>query len=595
MNQISKWHLLSTLCFLAQVSLSYGQIVWHDPMGSAVPQIHNRGWNTEIEKNYHRFPERAKPLLRDAVWNLSQNSAGLYIDFYTNSKNITIKYLTENSSLPNMTAIGVSGLDLYTFNSDGSIDWCASPLSFLSANFSSGFAKGDTITIRYNDLSYHNRHDFGSEYRLFLPLYNTVKWLNIGVDSSSNFSFAPLSLEKPIVVYGTSIAQGASASRPGMAWTNILQRRFDCPVYNLGFSGNALMDDAVYDLLNELDARLYILDCMPNMYPVRDSIVARTVRGVKKLRKNHDAPILLVENCDYMYGNTYQPIRNECEVTNQQLRAAYELLRGEGIENLFYLTKEDIGLTMDDQVDGWHASDLGMVKYAEAYRKMIEQLLDYHPQPLFMPVRQRREPDTYEWNERHRQVLELNQQLNPDVVVIGNSIMHYWGGQPAHERQWGLKQWNNLFKGHRVVNMGFGWDRIENVYWRLYHGELDGISPKHIVLMIGTNNIGFQSGEQIAEGIKGLATLIGSKQPGAKLHVIKVLPRMHGEQKVKEINEQLDRILKPGPHLEVIDLTSEFTLKDGSGKIDPTLFREGLHPNEKGYAVLEKRLKSVLD
>ena len=84
------------------------------------------------------------------------------------------------------------------------------------------------------------------------PLYV----MEIGVPTDSYFKFAPITIERPILVYGTSIAQGASASRPAMAWSNILQRRFDMPVINLGFSGNALMDPAVYDLISEVDARM---------------------------------------------------------------------------------------------------------------------------------------------------------------------------------------------------------------------------------------------------------------------------------------------------------------------------------------------------
>ena len=90
------------------------------------------------------------------------------------------------------------------------------------------------------------------------------KIMEIGVPTDSYFKFAPITIERPILVYGTSIAQGASASRPAMAWTNILQRRFDMPVINLGFSGNALMDPAVYDLISEVDARMGLFQFLKN-------------------------------------------------------------------------------------------------------------------------------------------------------------------------------------------------------------------------------------------------------------------------------------------------------------------------------------------
>ena len=75
----------------------------------------------------------------------------------------------------------------------------------------------------------------------------------------------PLSMEKPVVVYGTSIAQGACATRPGLAWTAILERKLDRPLINLGFSGSGQLEKSVIDLMAEIDAKLYILDCLPNL------------------------------------------------------------------------------------------------------------------------------------------------------------------------------------------------------------------------------------------------------------------------------------------------------------------------------------------
>ena len=85
-------------------------------------------------------------------------------------------------------------------------------------------------------------HDRGREYRLYLPLYNQVTWMEVGVAKDVYFEPLPVRKEKPIVVYGTSIAQGACASRPGMAWTSILGRKMDRPLINLGFSGFGTFD-----------------------------------------------------------------------------------------------------------------------------------------------------------------------------------------------------------------------------------------------------------------------------------------------------------------------------------------------------------------
>jgi lysophospholipase L1-like esterase len=379
-----------------------------------------------------------------------------------------------------------------------------------------------------------------------------------------------------------------------MAWTNIVQRRTDSPVINLGFSGNALMDASVYDLISEVDARMYVLDCMPNMYVVHDSIVSRTLAGVQKIRAKSNAPILLVENDGYMYGNTNKPIENECDVTNRELHKAYEQLLANGVKDIYYMTKEEIGMTPDAQVDGWHPSDVGMQLYADAYVKKINKILGREPMALFTPCCQRREPDNYEWAERHNAVIERNRTVNPEILMIGNSITHFWGGEPLFHRQWGIQSWKKLFGKKQVTNMGFGWDRIENVFWRIYHGELDECHPKQICMMIGTNNLGLNTNEEIVEGILGLVRLVHERQPQARLHVIKIYPRRNMEKRVAELNDLLASKLTLDEHTDIVDVTSELILKDGSGKIDESLFRDGLHPNEIGYSRIANVFKKVL-
>jgi GDSL-like Lipase/Acylhydrolase family len=96
-------------------------------------------------------------------------------------------------------------------------------------------------------------------------LYNSVQWMEIGIQEGTLFNPLPTRKEKPIVVYGTSIAQGGCASRPGMAWPAILGRKLDRPLINLGFSGNGRLEKEVIDLMIEIDAKLFVLDCLPNL------------------------------------------------------------------------------------------------------------------------------------------------------------------------------------------------------------------------------------------------------------------------------------------------------------------------------------------
>lgn len=184
-------------------------------------------------------------------------------------------------SMPHMPATGVSGIDLYATDNNGQERWCAG-----------NYSMGDTIVYNFRGLSYAAKSGNGFEYQLFLPLYNSVSWMEIGVPADASFRFLRVSQEKPLVIYGTSIAQGACASRPGMAWGNILNRKLGHPVINLGFSGNGKLEEALFDLLSEIDARLYIIDCMPNLAGKEASAVVyqRTLEGVKNFVKRAGPP-----------------------------------------------------------------------------------------------------------------------------------------------------------------------------------------------------------------------------------------------------------------------------------------------------------------
>jgi hypothetical protein len=151
--------------------------------------------------------------------------------------------------------------------------------------------------------------------------------MEIGVPDSSLFSPLPLRFEKPVVVYGTSIAQGACASRPGMAWTAILGRKLDTPVINLGFSGNGRLEKELTDFITGIDAGIMVLDCMPNLvneknYP-RDEIIRRIVQTVKQLRKSRPlVPILLTDHSGYPNGSV-NPVRlKDCTYANQSQHEA---------------------------------------------------------------------------------------------------------------------------------------------------------------------------------------------------------------------------------------------------------------------------------
>ncbi|MBQ2034144.1 MAG: SGNH/GDSL hydrolase family protein [Alistipes sp.] len=563
--------LFSLLLSLFVATSVTAQTTWYDPMQNEYDVIQNQAFTSEI-KGYMRLPKRAEGKVRTPVWGLARQSAGLSITFFSNSPKIEVRYTTldKNYAMNHMPATGKSGVDLYRIDQDGAWDYVAP----------SRYSFGESVSYRYNDMPNSSRK-LGYEYRLYLPLYNGIEKLEIGVDEGSYFRFVPTSVEKPIILYGTSIAQGGCASRPAMAWGTIMQRSLDLPVVNLGFSGNGPMETEVLDFIVETDARLFILDCYPNMTGMLQNVYPRTLAAVKQIRAKHDEPILIVEHAGYSDDVVHSGKRAIVDSVNMAAKRAYKELKDGGVKNLYYLTREELALTQDMTVDGTHPTDLGMQQQAVAVEKKVREILKMPVgnRLTTKPVTQRREPNLYEWDERHRTIISEARERQPEAVIIGNSITHYWGG--AHRQQNGEQVWHS--KMTKFVNMGCGWDRVENALWRIYHGELDGFEAKKVVIMIGTNNLGRDSDADIVEGVRLVLEAAKARQPKAEIVYVGILPRRGQEQRVKELNLWLGSMVKQ-KGFKFINPGVKMLGEDG--KIVESLFTDGLHPNNDGYSLI---------
>ena len=212
------------------------------------------------------------------------------------------------------------------------------------------------------------------------------------------------------------------------------------------------------------------------------------------------------------------------------------------------------------------------------------------------PVTQNRDHASYDWQTRHQQVLIRNQTVKPDVVFIGDSIIHYWGGEPKAPRVWAGEAWTNCFAGFEVTNLGFGWDRTENVLWRLDHGELDGIRPRVIIIKIGTNNTSVKnSPPDIASGIEAVCATAHLKVPSAKILLLGILPRKDeppGHSATVPVNQLLAKRLNDVDYLTYCDFDSAFRRADGT--VNTALYRDGVHVNADGYAILGAKIRTQL-
>ncbi|MFV0590671.1 MAG: SGNH/GDSL hydrolase family protein [Draconibacterium sp.] len=370
MFKYQKAGLILLLVFLTFNGVSQeNKIKWWSPEHVTSPVIEGQGWFGSEIGIYSRLPQKAKDSVRKQVWSLAQKSAGLSFRFHTNSTQIVVRYkLNGNLNMYHMPTTGVSGLDLYV--KDQHENWLWKNGRYLFQ---------DTVVCHFSPINKDNS-DMDREYRLYLPLYNMVEWMEIGVDENSTLEVLPVRDKKPIVVYGTSIAQGACASRPGLAWTNILSRKIDRPVINLGFSGNGKLEEEVISLINEIDAQVYILDCLPNMATSKnlspDEVYSRIVHSVEQLKNEHpDTPVLLVEHAGYSDGSIDARRYDIYTELNNILQKAYISLTRQRVTGLYYLSKKDLGLAIDSYVDGTHPNDIGMMQYANGYEKKLCEIL----------------------------------------------------------------------------------------------------------------------------------------------------------------------------------------------------------------------------
>ena len=201
------------------------------------------------------------------------------------------------------------------------------------------------------------------------------------------------------------------------------------------------------------------------------------------------------------------------------------------------------------------------------------------------------------WMSLHESFVARAKQGHIDLLFLGDSITAGW--------MWGnggLNVWNKYYAPRHAAEFGIGYDRTQNVLWRIEHGELDGIKPKVVVLLIGTNNSGNEDNgkprnttPEIIEGVNTLVNELRVRLPASKILLLGIFPR--GEKndpvraQVTEVNSHLAR-LDDGKRVKFLDIGHRFLEADGtlSREIMPDL----LHPNERGYQIWAEAMQDTL-
>ena len=316
--------------------------------------------NLDREHPFQRLPQKYKKTVRKEIWALSENSAGVSILFSSDTVELSVKWSVKHDLRMNhMTDAGMKGVDLYTKKGQ---NW-----HYVGTCLPNG---KENEQILLEDIERKKR-----EYCLFLPLYDTLIDLQIGLDDDSileNIIFQ----NKPLVFYGTSITQGGCASRPGLVHTNIISRALGYECINLGFSGNGHLENSIGTIMSNIDASIYVVECMYNVD--KRMINERTRPLIKAIRANPQAkntPIVFMEQVMIDMGHINTKFISSVMEKNEELNKQIQESINEGEKGLFII-KNTRAIDKDSEatVDGLHFNDLGFQRYANHFIKNIKKL-----------------------------------------------------------------------------------------------------------------------------------------------------------------------------------------------------------------------------
>jgi lysophospholipase L1-like esterase len=194
------------------------------------------------------------------------------------------------------------------------------------------------------------------------------------------------------------------------------------------------------------------------------------------------------------------------------------------------------------------------------------------------------------WQDRHGTFLKIAMNGNVDLLFLGDSITQGWENA-------GKEVWKERYEPLKAANFGIGGDQTQHVLWRLHNGdELHGITPKAVVLMIGTNNMGSSSAEQIAEGITAIVAELQHQLPHGKVLLLGIFPRSAKANdavraKIKSVNERVAK-LDDGKQVRYLDIGDKFLQADGT--LAKEIMPDYLHLSPKGYKIWAEAIQPTL-
>lgn len=428
-----------------------------------------------------------------------------------------------------------------------------------------------------------------------------------------------------LLLIGDSITHNLDLPAYREVWNQFYAPRH---ALNLGYSG-ARTENILWNLANgELDNQSPKVAVLLIGTNNSDDANYRVVHGPEEIAQGTRAVVALLRqrlpqtrilllrifprSNVYKDGDRERGSASRRALTNQRAsELAAKLADGKMVH---YLDVNHVFLRLDGSIDPGqmpdllHPSPAGAMAWARAMEPTLAELMGDKSRDnatvanrALVPV-PKLEDDSYDWYARHADVLRVKDQVNPEVVMIGDSITHFWGGLPECRIRRGQKAWEGLFGRRAALNLGFGWDRTQNVLWRLDHGEFDGLHPRHVVVNIGTNNFSTtarakaNSPAEVAEAIREILIRIRSKSPESRIILMGVLPRGAKADdpfraKIAELNRLLPEVCK-AQGITFLDLGAQFL--GPCGELPRDLMSDFCHPTEQGYAIWASALKPLI-
>ena len=309
------------------------------------------------------FPKYSVNMDLEAFPRIGNNSAGLHIDFKTDSRNITLKWTTEyRNRFESMAFYNESGLDLYIM-----INGKYRFLGAACPNTKEKHSVWDIVTEKFKNIP-----EGMNQYTLNLCMYDQCSHLEICIDDNAKIEPVPLKKDY-IAIYGSSITQGGCASRPGRTFTHILRMNLDEEIVNMGFSGGGLLQPEMTDILMKLSPKIMVMDCVANMAAALNDenyIYNWNYFYIKFREKFPNVPLVIIEQPTFTDSWTFL---DSLEPKNLLLR---DIVKSWNDKNLSYIKGDNLyGDDFEASVEGTHPTDLGFARMVEIIQPVLEKYL----------------------------------------------------------------------------------------------------------------------------------------------------------------------------------------------------------------------------